>query len=399
MQVLLDQFACLLRIWMLAHRPDYCGGQQARPWFRAGIWRRKSLLGIVWVCLSGCLLCPSVGNAEAQGPVTIDNGIVRLTVNPSVGRIVEFGRQGGPNLLRVTDNSILTEAKEVSRAYRGYGGDQLWPAQQARWGSIRGSGGAWPPLNELDGPNWTITDQGPLHVTIRAPETPLLGLTVDRTITLAPNSADVEITNRFERTAIRDPETSHDVMIWSVTGLTEPEFTLVGVSPDRPNPDALWSNLLGRSDSIITVVDQGRSIRFDVRSHGPSQPLGFEATKIGAYGDWLAAVYADDVLLQRSAYEVGGPFPDGAALEIYSSQKSGSEYIELEVLSKSLDLKLGETLSNRVDWHLVNRPENANDDELAALLRAVPEPSSFSFLLPGCAALFAAGRRRKERAT
>ena len=319
-----------------------------------------------------CLLGARFAWAQAEGPVTLQNDVVRLTVNPSVGRIVEFARIDGPNLMRITDSSVLAEAKRDRSGYQGYGGDQLWPAQQATWSAIRGSGGTWPPLNELDGPNWKITDQGPLHVTMQAPQTPLLGLLVERRVELDQDAAHVTITNRFARAE----DKPHDVLIWSVTGLVEPDYTMMGVSPDKPAEARQWTNLVGRPDSIIHSINHDRAIRFDVQSHGPGQPLRSNATKIGTHGDWLAAIYASDIFLQRSAYEVGGDYPDDASLEIYSSQNSGSEYIELEVLSPSVRLPVGESLSNTVHWHLLERPHDLNDDQLAAKLASVPEPAS-----------------------
>ncbi len=332
-----------------------------------GSSKRYSLL-----CVCACLMLVDHSAAQPEGPVTLQNSQVRLTVNPSVGRIVDFGRVDGPNLMRITNRSVLTDAKRDIRGYQGYGGDQLWPAQQAKWGTIRGAGGTWPPLDELDGPNWTIRDQGPRHVTIEAPQTPLLGLQVERRIELGEDDARVTITNRFSRAE----DKPHEVLIWSVTGLVEPEYTMMGISPDRPDDSRLWTNLVGRPDSIIRSVNNDRSIRFDVQSHGPGQALGSDATKIGTHGDWLAAIYQDDILLQRSTYQVGGSFPDDASLEIYSSQNSGSEYIELEVLSTEVDLPLGQSLSSTVHWHLLDRPRDLNDDQMAAFLESVPEPTT-----------------------
>ena len=334
----------------------------------------KTMLTIIVAALS-----VTSSYAQPEGPVTIRNDAVRLTVNPSVGRIVDFRRIDGPNLMRITDPSVLTEAKEESNSYRGYGGDQLWPAQQATWGAIRGSGGGWPPLGELDGPNWTIKNQGTHHITIEAPLTPLLGLQVERKIELIPDSADVKITNQFKR-AEEQPDREHDVMIWSVTGMIEPEFTMMGISSDRPDESRLWTNLSGRADSIITTLNEDTALRFDVQAHGPGQELRANSTKIGTHGDWLAAIYESDILLQRSEYQVGGNFPDRASIEIYSSQNSGSEYIELEVLSPSINLELGETLSNIVYWHLLERPRDLDDGQLAARLQSVPEPQSFTML-------------------
>ncbi|MEM9659134.1 MAG: DUF4380 domain-containing protein, partial [Planctomycetota bacterium] len=351
---------------------------------------------------SALLACLSVHGgktnswAQAVGPVTLANGHIRLTVNPSVGRVVDFGKLDGPNLMRITDPSVLVDAKEELPGYQGYGGDQLWPAQQATWGEIRGSGGGWPPLNELDGPRWQISGQGPLHVTIKSPESPLLGLVVERRFELSPDAAHVAITNKFTRAAIPDPNQTFDVQIWSVTGIVEPDFVLADISPERTNKRVDWVWLGGGARApVIFEIDDGNALRFNNRLHGAGQVVSRESLKFGAYGDWLAAIYEDSIFLQTNRYDPSGHFPDGASLEIYSSQKTGEEYVELETLSTSVDLALGESLTNRVDWRLLPRDGGLDDDDAAQFLRRqIAEPSSAATSAIGMLIFLTACRRQ-----
>ena len=316
---------------------------------------------------------PGILVSQVEGPVTIKNASIRLTVNPSVGRVVDFGRIDGPNLMRITDQTVVTEAKPERNGYQGYGGDQLWPAQQAQWGGVRGSGGGWPPLAELDGPNWTIVDKSASHITIESPQTPLLGLVARRRFEISANEPTVVITNTFERVERPNEVAEIPVQIWSVTGITEPEFTLAEVSPDRAENDryvALSSNPSG----IVKDLGDSNALRIDNRAHGPGESIRAAAMKAGMYGDWLAAVYPDDIFLQRSKYDRKGLFPDKAATEIYSSQTSGAEYVELEVLSSAKLLGVGDKLTNTVRWDLLKRPAG-DDAELVRHIASVPEPT------------------------
>jgi hypothetical protein len=332
--------------------------------------------------------------AQPQGPITIVNGEIRLTINPSVGRAVDYGRVGKPNLLRITDSSVLTTAKANAAGYQAYGGDVLWPAQQNQWGGIRGSGGTWPPLNELDGPNWTVVDQSDSHVTIQSPQGPLLGLVARRRFELVPNSTEVVITNTFERKVLPARVAQYPVLIWSVTGVVEPEFTLAGVSPDRPIVSTYVTLNNTNPTSLVTNLNSNTALRFNNRSHGPGQAVGADMQKLGMYGDWLAAIYANDIFLQRTEYDPQGLFPDNANTEIYSAQATGGEHVELEVLSGGKLLQVGELMTNIVHWHLLDRPEGASDAVLALRLAAVPEP--VTLLLLGCGS-FAFLLRRGNR--
>ena len=348
------------------------------------------------VALTAILNLTSSLFAQIEGPMTISNDHIRLTVNPSVGRIVDFGRIGRENLLRITDASVLTEGKEEVIGYQGYGGDQLWPAQQRTWGAIRGSGGTWPPLDELDGPNWQVIDQSPLHVTMQSPPTPLLGLVAERRIKISPDAAVVTIDNTFTRVAIPNPDKTFEVNIWSVTGVIEPEFVMTDIATDKPDGEQDWIRLSNNPSSIIEILPSNDALRFDNQRHGPGESLGSNAVKFGTYGDWLAAIYENDIFLQTNDYDPTGNFPDRASIEIYSSQNSGSEYLELEVLSTSVDLALGETLSNTVNWHLLERRAELSDAQLAAHLRSVPEPAGLASTVFAGFMMVGFGCRRRQ---
>ena len=75
--------------------------------------RNRRILLYLTLAASLPLACPVETTwSQVEGPVTISNELIRLTVNPSVGRIVDFGFANGPNLMRITDPSVLTEGKK-----------------------------------------------------------------------------------------------------------------------------------------------------------------------------------------------------------------------------------------------------------------------------------------------
>jgi hypothetical protein len=341
---------------------------------------RRLIRSIFVIALIACGEFGPPASAQPQGPITLNNGQIRLTINPSVGRAVDYGRVGGANFLRLTDASVLTAAKADVAGYQGYGGDMLWEAQQAIWGGIRGSGGTWPPLGDLDGPNWTVVDQSASHVTIRSPQGPLLGLVAERRFELMPNSTEVVVTNTFERKVLPTRVQNYPVLIWSDTSVVEPLFTLADVSPDRPiSPTYVVLNSTNPA-TLVTTLNANSALRFSNRAHGPGQSPANDMQKVGMYGEWAAAVYANDVFLQRTEYDPLGLYPDNANIEIYSAQATGGEYAELEVLSGARLLQVGQTMSNVVHWHLLGRPAGISDSDLALQLESVPEPATLLLL-------------------
>jgi hypothetical protein len=337
-------------------------------WFRNRF--SYGLTIITWAALTAVAVAQT---AQPQGPTTISNSEIRLTINPSVGRIVDYGRVGKANVLRIADASVLTAAKADAPGYQGYGGDMLWPAQQDQWDEIRGSGGTWPPLEELDGPNWTVVDQSATHVTIQSPQGAVFGLVGKRRFEIKPNGTEVIITNTFERKALPERVKQIPVLIWSVTGAVDPEFTLADVSPNRPKEkDETFVVLInGSPGALVTNLNSNTALRFDNRKHGRGQTVTAGQQKLGMYGNWVAAVYADDIFLQRTEYDPKGLFPDKANIEIYSGRGGGGGYVELEILSGGKLLEVGQSMSNTVHWHLIDRPRDVTDEELARRLAAV----------------------------
>jgi hypothetical protein len=250
----------------------------------------------------------------------------------------------------------------------------LWPAQQDQWAAIRGSGGSWPPLGELDGPNWTVVDQSPSHVTIQSPQGAILGLVGKRRFEIKPDSTEVVITNTFERTILPENVEKYPILIWSVTGAIAPEYVVADVSPDRPIMPTFVP--LNNSDpsALVKNLNSNTAIRFNNRDHGTGKELRAGQLKLGMYGNWVAAVYADDIFLQRTEFKPKGLYPDNANTEIYSSQSARGGYVEIEILSAAESLKAGQSMTNSVHWLLLDRPKDIPDEDLARRLAVEPRP-------------------------
>ena len=332
------------------------------------------LLTQIFVLFAGGTLANGLVNLlHAQGPnppvgpVLKSTAHARMRVNPSIGRLVEFGRFGGDNVIYVTPTAITQDVfnnaqpERTTCAFEIWGGDKIWNTKQSDWSALPPCD---PPL-VVDGFGWALTDQGDRHIEIQSPVLPTLNIQITRRFELFEDTPDLVISNSITRTAA--PTGAVDkVHIWSVSQIDTPEYSLSQIASDKPAGSSDWINLGGPNPNLADFIDihpGGDSLTFD--------PPETNNMKIGTYGRWLAAVYADDVLVQSTQYDPDDsyadgvpPNADGVPLEIFIT----NDYIELETLSAWPNLGVGETLSNVVYWQLLERPSGADPADVATFV-------------------------------
>jgi len=175
-----------------------------------------------------------------------------------------------------------------------------------------------------------------------------------RTLTLDPKRPVLTIRN----TLTQEKPTPWPAQIWSVTQCPPPNYTLLGISDETPEPDRPYINLLHKPplpEESVKLLDG--AVRF-------VRPPDQGCAKIGAIGTWCASVYNDVVFLQTSDASPQACYPDGANVEVFAC----GDYIELETLSPSKHLRPGDALSNTVTWSL--RPVDP-DSSAAQVLRMI----------------------------
>ena len=306
---------------------------------------------------------PSADGTELTFPdaVTIANGDVRLAFSPGAGRVVDFGRAGGPNLLWVAgpDPSPVEGADRLSpgepRAYYNLGGDKAWMTVQSLWERAFGKQG-WPPDGVVDGRAWTVVERGDRRLVCESAESPHLGVVVRRTFALDDAGPVVRITNDLRRVRAN----VFPLTVWTVTQVRHPEFVLLGTADAPP---AAWADD-PKSPPDTTPVDG--ALLWTV----PADRAGL-AQKTATTGGWVAGSFGDDlggdVFLQSTAVDPDGSYPDGTNAQSFLF----SDYVELELLSPSSHPKPGESLKNRVTWRLIPREGRSARDLLPAIERAV----------------------------
>lgn len=277
--------------------------------------------------------------------VTINNGIIRVGVAPSVGRLIEFGWVGGPNLIWVNDASAYQDATPgvavPGQAYVNLGGDKVWPTTQPLWKMATGNA-SWPPDGVIDGGAWNLIDHTARRITIQSAPSPHYGITVRRTVELPDDEPLVTITNtyhRFEANAL-------PVQVWSITQMRPPTrvaFDIADNAPDHSeklralNPNAQ----VYRSSASVTETGLG--------VWSLDCP---DDTKFGSFGRWVAAIYPNVTWTQQTPFDPHGAYPELSSVQAYK----GVGYVELEVLSPMVQLAADESLSHTVTWRLWRVP-------------------------------------------
>ncbi|MDZ4200470.1 MAG: DUF4380 domain-containing protein [Kiritimatiellia bacterium] len=339
----------------------------------------------VWMCLilglSGCLSTrrSRTGDLGDVSPpvrftdtLVIENGMVRLAVAPSVGRIVEFGPVAGRNLLWLNTEGAVEELKKGT-AWINYGGDKVWPAFQSMWARVLPTGGTFPPDPALDGSAWELIEQQPRRLVLRSPEAPQLGIRIVREIELHESDPVVVIRSTIERIA----PSVFPVQVWAVSQALPAKYILMSVEQRFPQGPlgreeyAIWGKWSRDvvTENITSLPDR-RAIRWDPRHSG--------GAKVGTLGTWCAAVYDDWVLVHRTSFDPEGSYPDASNIQVYAD----TLYVELETLGPQKHPRPGESIRQTVVWELIPT-DNREDAELIEAIRMknVFHPSSHGFIL------------------
>ncbi len=297
--------------------------------------------------------------------VTLRNDAAVLGISAELGRITHFGAADGPSLMWLgSAEEIEKQRDSEKRTWINYGGDKVWTTLQTAWNRVHGVGG-FPPDHTLDGAPWEVEKLSDLKVRMTSPVSPYINARVIRTVELDATKPRVVIHNTIERVETNP----FPVHIWSVSQTFMPEYSLLGVTRERPQGPiggeyhAMWG--YGQKDNVsanitpMRVGDRVAAVRWDFNHKGGG--------KVGTLGTWCAAVFDEHVWVQHAAFDPEGGYPDASNMQVYTDGR----YVELETLSPQVQLAKGQKLDNTVVWTLLPR-DGRSDTELTAAIVELP---------------------------
>ncbi len=298
----------------------------------------KILHFILFIGIALSVACDNTGpdmtaagvKQQSQTALELDNGQICLAVSPDVGRIVWFGKSGGKNLLWLNDQTSIEQALKKS-LWPNYGGDKIWPAQEAIWPVIYRS--SFPASHAFDGKPWKVIESGRTKIVMESGTCPYLAIKGVREISLEGNSAVIK--NKLTRMQ-NNPFPVH---IWAVTQIRRPEYCLLNMYDPGAYRIRSWS----RQSNSMQIFTREKVLFY------PTNQDGCLNEKIGCMGDFVAGVFDDVIFMQKTSFNLEGCYPDKASIEVYLCR----EYVELETLSESKLLKKDESIENKVIWTIL----------------------------------------------
>ena len=293
-------------------------------------------------CINGqCEAVIAKTTYQGRPAYKLTNGAVDAIVVPSLGRVMSFGKIGGPNLLWNAEPSQIAKT-----GWKNYGGDKTWLSPQTNWKLFHGSSN-WPPEAVLDGEahQADVLTGGKLRLTTGVSAT---GIRLTRTMYFDDNGEFV-----IEQAAHKESGAPLKAGLWSITQVVPGQAVFVAVKPDTQYGGGFYRFENKRVQSAALV--KPGLVRIRAEPNGESGKFGFDAP--------LAAIASvrDGVALVQKAARPDGQYPDGAEgagfpTELYVNADPNNFYQELEVLGPLQEFGIGTSWTYTVRWSLHQLP-------------------------------------------
>ena len=271
----------------------------------------------------------------------LTNGAVAAIVVPAIGRVMSFGKIGGPNLI------WNAQASQIAKTgWKNYGGDKTWLSPQENWPSVNGSK-SWPPDEALDGQpqHADVLTGGKLQLT-----TPLspTGIRIVRTLYFDDNGEFV-----IEQSARKESGAPVEVGLWNVTQVVPGQAVFAPIHPSLTYADGAYV-LRGKNIGSAQLVRPG-VVKIEPSADGNTPKIGFDSP--------VAALISarDGVAWLQKSDRPDGEYPDakdgkGFPIELYFNGDPKMYYQELEFLGPLHQFKIGDAQTKTVRWSLHNLP-------------------------------------------
>jgi len=299
----------------------------------------------------------------------LSDGKTEAVVVPSLsGRVMRYGIVYGLNWMWNASPEILQ-----GDGYKNYGGDKTFVGPHSVWQTFSM---LWPPDATWDGaPHQAqVLPEGRLRTTGNIWRG--FGLRVIREFSFN-DSGEFVITHTLEKVE-GEPR---QLAIWPVTQTITPDFVYIPLKVNSAYARGFHSfGILPESAKLevlpVPVSDKDTTSNLRLLKVTPTDQVAY---KIGADSPLavIAATKGNLVFLQRGE-ELVGQYPDGGEgaglpVEFYSHGESGTaHFVELELLSPLICLRVGESTTFTTRWSVHTLPESPHEHSPAVERLFVP---------------------------
>lgn len=309
---------------------------------------RVFILGVVVLLASGVTTRSEVhGEVKVsrtsyhgwKDALIISNSRAEIIVVPQVTRVMQFRLKGSEGPFWNKAAFAGMEPKWEEGKWMNFGGDKAWPAPQADWPKIAGSG--WPPPVAFDSaPSQAeIVKDG---VLLLSGVDPHYGIRVRRMITLDAQKPEMKITTTYEKIS----GDAVKVGVWVITQVTDPQHIYVPYIKTAQQPEGYITQ---SNDKVPDLKIENNLISL---SRSPKLYL-----KIGTPADTLFSTDGQQALRIAIQREREGEYPDqGSSAEIYTNPDP-DKYVELEMLGPLGNMKTGDRKSLTSTYTLMTHDE------------------------------------------
>ncbi len=286
-----------------------------------------------------------------KNAIEIANLDIKIIVVPEVGRILHFGFTNGTNVFYENNDleGLLFKkgnyfTKDSIIQAPNIGGNRVLPCSEEYFHLITGSRHVPDPFINASAYEVIYLKNG---IIIKSPISDLLGIQINRTITILEKSCQVNI----DQELIKKQAAKNSVLekipltIWSLSKIRTPNYSYTSISKKSIFKDGYtickWpdsKNYAKQNTSIHNSLLELKS------SDKHPQKIGLDSRK------WVAGYLKNTLFIENFNFIDKATYPDnGTSVTIFGNHL----FTELECLSPEKRLSIGEKITYNLRWNLI----------------------------------------------
>ena len=288
----------------------------------------------------------AVAYADYHGwrAITLRSATAEAVIVPEIGRVMQFNLVEQEKTIPGpfwSNPGFGKQLRADSEGWTNYGGDKAWPSPQSDWPKVAGS--AWPPPKTFDAKPYRASIHGSRIELLSAIDANY-GIRIRRIISLDAQDPVMTIETSYEKVRGQPVQ----VGVWTITQLVSPDRVFV-LLPQHSAFAGGYKSLLKDPPSDVRLDGPLLSL---TRNPAAESMVGNDGTALL----WVGT--GPDLRVEGMSSTTSGDYPAGMRAHIYTNPGDKLAYVELEVLDRVPELKVGQTTTMRNTYTLIRRSES-----------------------------------------